>query len=170
MNKCVAGFGLIATLLSFAGVSFGQAEDKESSTIIEIGGGELSLKDGGSSFGTDFGVEVTPIEDWLELEAGVSPMFSHGLTEWETDFLFKKPFTLSENVEFMVGVGPEWDHVDVGGETNDSVSGEAVLDFMFWPWVARKFGLYLEPSYGYNFGVGHEQSLAVSGGLLIPIP
>src|SRR6516164_245501 len=31
-----------------------------------------------------------------------------GETEWETDLLFKKPFTLSDKVEFMIGVGPAW--------------------------------------------------------------
>ena len=91
-------------------------------------------------------------------------------TEWDTDFLFKKPYTLSDTVEFMFGIGPEWVHTITGGKTSDSVAGEAVLDFMFWPRADRKYGLYLEPSYDYGFGRGHEQSLSISGGLLIPIP
>ena len=41
---------------------------------------------------------------------------------------------------------------------------------MFWPWPARKLGLYLEPAYGYSFAKEHEQSLGPSAGLLIPIP
>ena len=53
-------------------------------------------------------------------------------------------------------------------ETN-SVGGEAVLDFMFWPSAKHRFGWYLEPGYEYNFGRGHEQSLGISGGLLISI-
>ncbi len=56
-------------------------------------------------------VEVTPIENWLELEAGITPLFSrHHSTEWDTDLLFKKPWTLSKKAELMVGVGPEWVH------------------------------------------------------------
>jgi len=52
----------------------------------------------------------------------------------------------------------------------DSVGGEAVLDFMFWPSRKHRFGWYLEPGYEYDFGRGHEQSAGISGGLLIAIP
>jgi hypothetical protein len=163
------GFFLTA-ILSFCALP-AIAEDSEPSAILELGGvSEFSLKDHTASFGPNLAAEVTPIEDWLELEAGVSPMFSPGRTEWQMDFLFKKPFTLSDQVEFMPGVGPEWDHAVAGGRTTDSVSAEAALDFMFWPERERRFGWYLEPSYGYSFAAGHEQSLAVSAGLLIPIP
>ena len=34
---------------------------------------------------------------------------------------------------------------------------------MFWPWPARKLGLYLEPAYGYSFDIcakSHELALA----------
>jgi hypothetical protein len=152
------------------GHAFGQPEESEPSAIVEIGGaGGWGLK-GGSAYGTDLSVETTPIPDWLELEAGTTTLFSRGQIEWDTDFLFKKPFDLSESVEFMFGVGPEWQHTVTRGGTSDTVAGEAALDFMFWPWPERKFGLYLEPGYDYGFGRGHEQSLGISGGLLIPIP
>jgi hypothetical protein len=49
------------------------------------------------------------------------------------------------------------------------VAGEAALDFMFWPARKHKFGWYLEPAYDYGFGRGHEQSIGISGGLLIAI-
>ena len=49
----------------------------------------------------------TPIENWLELEAGVLPFYSRNSTEWDTDLLFKKPWTLSPTAEFMFGIGPE---------------------------------------------------------------
>ena len=96
-------------------------------------------------------------------------MFSKGRTEWDTDLLFKKPYTLSKTAEFMFGVGPEWVNAHEHGKTSNSITGEAVLDFMFWPRHKRRFGWYLEPSYGYSFAGGHEQSLGVSGGLLIAI-
>ena len=157
--------GLLAALMLFAGNA--QGEDKEPSAIVEIGGaGEWSLRDGGASFGPSVAVEFTPIKDWLEIEAGVTPLFSGFYPEWSTDLLFKKPFTLSKTVEFMVGVGPEWTYTNGGGK----IAGEFALDFMFWPWPERKFGWFLEPTYSYSFGKGHEQSLGVSVGLLIAIP
>ena len=82
------------------------------------------------------------------------------------DLLFKKPFTLSNTVEFMIGAGPEWTYTDRGSK----VAAEFALDFMFWPWPDRKLGWFLEPTYGYSFSKGHEQAAAVSVGLLIPIP
>jgi hypothetical protein len=101
---------------------------------------------------------------------GVTPTFRHRSTEWDTDLLFKKPWTLSKKAEFMFGVGPEWIHTRGGGITTNSMAGEAALDFMFWPSAKHRFGWYLEPGYEYNFGRGHERSLGVSGGLLIAIP
>ncbi len=115
-------------------------------------------------------METTPIEDVLEVEAGIALLFSHGQTEWDADFLFKKPYTLSDTVEFMAGVGPSWSHSLSGGRTTDTFGVTAALDFMFWPWSERTYGWYMEPSYGFNFGHGHEQSLSMSIGLLIPIP
>lgn len=163
---------LVLTVFLFlcAGRAFAQSVDKEPVAIIELGGATaVNLKDATPSAGPTLAVEVTPIENWLELEAGVTPLFSRHSTEWSVDFLFKKPWTLSKKAEFMAGAGPEWVHTNEYGRTPNSVSGEAVLDFMYWPSAKRRFGLYLEPSYEYNFGRGHEQSLGISGGLLIAI-
>jgi hypothetical protein len=169
MNWSSLGLGFLGALI-FAGNAAAQSEGSEPSAIVEIGGAsEWGLK-GGSAYGTDLSVETTPIPDWLELEAGTTTQFSPGQTEWDTDFLFKKPFTLSNTIEFMFGVGPEWEHTVTHSSTTDTVAAEAALDFMFWPWAERKFGLYLEPSYDYGFGHGHEQSVSISGGILIPIP
>jgi len=161
----------LLSVLLFAGRAIGQVEEKESAAIIEVGGaGEWALTHGTPSYGPNVAVEVTPIKEWLEIEAGVTPFFSRGQTEWDTDLLFKKPFTLSKTAEFMAGVGPEWVHTSKGGIGTNSLGGEAAADFMFWPWPKRRFGWYLEPSYGYNFGRGHEQSMSVTAGLLIAIP
>ena len=170
MNKCVTQVGLVIALLLFAGNALTQPEDKEPFAIVELGGaGEWGLK-GGSSFGPTVGIEVTPIENWLELESGVTALLRHGQTEWDTDFLFKKPYTLSGSMELMFGLGPQWAHTIAHRRTTDSIGGEIVLDFMFWRSPERRSGWYLEPSYGYSFDNGHEQSLGVSAGLLIPIP
>jgi len=142
-----------------------QAEEKEPTAIVELGGaGEWSLS-GGSSFGPSAAVEFTAIKEWLEIEVGVSPLFSRGRTEWDTDLLFKKPFALSDKVEFMFGVGPQWSFSREGTK----VAGEVAADFMFWPAADRTFGWFVEPAYSYSFSRGHEQSLGASVGLLIPI-
>jgi hypothetical protein len=148
-----------------------QTADREPVAIVEVGGAaSAGLAGGGSSYGGDLAVEVTPIENWLELEAGTTPLFRRHSTEWDTDLLFKKPWTISERVEFMIGVGPEWIHTRAYGMTSNSVGGEAVLDFMFWPSAKHRLGWYVEPAYDYSFGRGHERSVGVTGGLLIAIP
>jgi hypothetical protein len=164
-------YALLASLFLWTANTSAQSVEKEPIAVVELGGAaEKTIQDGTSSFGPTVAVEVTPIEHWLELEAGVTPLFARHSTEWDTDLLFKKPWTLSKKVEFMLGVGPEWVHSNKYGITTNSVAGEAVLDFMFWPSKKRRFGWYLEPVYEYNFGRGHEQSLGISGGLLISIP
>lgn len=156
-------------LLLLAATAF--AEDKESLAVFELGAaGEWDLnKGGGSSFGPTAAVEFTVIKDWLAIETGVAPLLSPGQTEWDTDFVFKKPFELSPSVEFEVGIGPAWLHTISGGRTTDAVAAETVLDFMIWPTPDRKYGWFIEPSYTHSFSNGHEQSFGVSGGLLIPI-
>jgi hypothetical protein len=162
---------LVAFLLLCSANGFAQSVDKEPAAVLELGAApNLSLKGGGSSFGPTVAVEVTPIENWLELEAGVTPLFARRSTEWDTDLLFKKPWTLSHKSEFMFGVGPEWIHTSRYNVVTNSVGAEVALDFMFWPSGKHKIGWYLEPSYDYDFGRGHDQAVSISGGLLIAIP
>jgi hypothetical protein len=168
-----AGFVLIASLFLCSGYALAQSveAEKEPAAILELGGAAgWSLEDGGSSFGPNVAVEVTPIENWLEIETGVTALFRRHSTEWDTDLLFKKPWALSKKVEFMCGIGPEWVHTREYGITANAVAGEAVLDFMFWPSAKHRFGWYVEPGYDYSFGRGHEQSAGITGGLLIAIP
>jgi hypothetical protein len=161
-----AKFLLLASLFLYAVVGFAQ----EPAAILEVGGAASHGLNGGSSFGPDLAVEVTPIENWLELEAGTSAVFRRHSAEWSSDLLFKKPWTLSEKVEFMIGAGPEWIHARDNGVTTDSPGATVVLDFMFWPSPKHRFGWYLEPGYDYSFGRGHERSIGISAGLLIAIP
>ena len=154
---------LTVALSLFAGEAW--AEEKEPTAIVELGAaGEWDFP--GGRLGPTAAVEFTPIKNWLEIEAGVSTLFAGGQGEWSTDLLFKKPFTLSDKVEFMFGAGPEWTFSRDGTK----VAGEIAADFMFWPTSDRKYGWFLEPSYSYSFSQRHEQSLGVSVGLLIPIP
>ena len=161
---------LVLLLLATALVS-AQSAEKDPAAILELGAAaSRSIQEGAGSFGPDLAVEVTPIENWLELEAGVTPLFSSSSTEWDTDLLFKKPWTLSRKAEFMAGFDPEWVHTRQAGKSSNALAGEAALDFMFWPARRHKFGWYLEPAWDYSFAHGHEQSLGISGGLLIALP
>jgi hypothetical protein len=162
---------LLTLLFLCGGTACAQTAEKEPAAVLELGGAAgQSLQGGASSFGPTVAVEFTPIENWLELEGGVTRLFGRHSAEWDVDLLFKKPWTLSRKAEFMVGVGPEWIHASANHLVTNSVAGEAALDFMYWPSKKRRFGWYLEPAYEYDFGRGHEQSVGISGGLLIAIP
>jgi|SRR5271168_2618067 len=162
---------LLACLVFSLEKAMAQSVEKDPIAIVELGAAtSWNVKGGAATFAPDFAVEVTPIENWLELEAGTTPFFTRNTTEWDTDLLFKKPWTLSKKTEFMFGVGPEWVHTRQNGTATNSVAAEAAGDFMFWPARKHKFGWYLEPAYDYGFGRKHEQSIGMSAGLLIAIP
>jgi hypothetical protein len=159
---------LILTLFLFSVNAFAQSEP---AAVIEIGAAPgWSIAAAGGSFSPTVAIEFTPIENRLEVELGVTPTFTRHSTEWDTDILFKKPWTLSKKVEFMFGVGPEWINTWKYGIATNSVAGEVALDFMFWPAARHRFGWYLEPAYDHSFWGGREQSVGMSGGLLIAIP
>ncbi|HUO29250.1 MAG TPA: hypothetical protein VMU80_08540 [Bryobacteraceae bacterium] len=148
-----------------------QSADNEPAAVVELGGAaSRSLNQKESSYGADFAIEVTPIERWLELEMGTTPLFTRHSVEWDTDLLFKKPWTLSPGAEFMFGVGPEWVRTKAYGVTTNALGAEAVLDFMFWPSRQHKIGWYFEPSYDYSLARGHDHSVSITAGLLIAIP
>jgi hypothetical protein len=99
----------------------------------------------------------------------LSPFYTRNSTEWDTDLLFKKPWTISPKAEFMLGIGPQWVYLRQNGKSTNSIAGEVAGDFMFWPARKHRFGWFLEPSYDYSFARGHQQSIGMSGGLLIAI-
>jgi hypothetical protein len=145
--------------------------DKEPVAILELGAAtSWNFSGGAATFAPNLAAEITPIENWLELEVGVSPFYTKHSTEWDTDLLFKKPWTFSRKAEFMLGVGPQWVHLKQNGRTTNSIAGEMAGDFMFWPGGKLRLGWYLEPAYDYSFAGGHQQSIGMSGGLLIGIP
>jgi hypothetical protein len=137
-------------------------EEKDPAAILEIGAStSWNVTGGAATFAPNFAVETTPIENWLEVEAGVSPYYTHNATEWDTDLLFKKPWTLSPGAEFMMGIGPEWVYLKQNGlkqnglkqnglrqngRTTNSIAGEVAGDFMFWPAHKHRFGWFLEPA------------------------
>ena len=146
------------------------ADDKENKAILELGGAtSWNISGGTPTWAPNFAAEIEPIENWLELELGVSPFYTHNSSEWDTDLLFKKPWTLSRTAEFMFGIGPEWVHLRQNGRSTNSLAGEVAGDFMFWPTGKHRFGWYLEPAYDYSFAGGHQKSLGISFGLLIGV-
>jgi hypothetical protein len=110
-------------------------------------------------------VEITPIENLLELEFGVSALHVEDGTELSLDVLFKKPFHFSPQVEFMIGLGPSLVHVPGDGEGGTFPGVEMVLDFMFWP--RKDIGWYVEPGYDLLFHDGTQHGLGVTAGLLV---
>jgi hypothetical protein len=146
-------------------------DDKDPIAIVELGAAtSWNFTGGAAMFAPNLAAEVSPIENWLELEAGVSPFYTRNSTEWDTDLLFKKPWTISRKAEFMLGVGPQWVHLKQNGKVTNSISGELAGDFMFWPTGKHRLGWFLEPAYDYSFAGGHQQSIGMSSGLLIGIP
>ena len=144
------------------------AVDDDPRVILEVGAAlNWTISGGAATFAPSLAIETTPIENWLELEAGITPIYTRNSQEWDADFLFKKPWTLTPKAEFMIGVGPGWAHLTQKGRTSDVFSGEVAGDFMFWPTGRHHFGWFLEPAYEYNFAAGHQKSIALTAGLLI---
>jgi hypothetical protein len=138
------------------------------SFILEIGtAGEWPLNGERPNFGGTIAAEIEPIENWLELEFGLSMLATAGHTELSGDILFKKPFRLSPSVEFMIGAGPSLSRTFNGPEQGNSWSVEFALDWMFWP--TKNLGWFIEPTWSVNPKNG-QQSAAVSIGILIGFP
>jgi hypothetical protein len=115
--------------------------------------------------GGTFALELTPIEDQLELEFGITALAANGGIELPVAVLFKKPWRFSPQFEFMVGAGPEIVHA-FGPNHATFWGGEVVLDFMFWP--RTNIGWYVEPGYEFTFPAGApHHGVALTAGLLI---
>lgn len=154
--------GIVALLLPLHPANAQDEEGAEHRAVLEVGGalawdlGERTRQQGGT-----LAIEVTPIENWLELELGLSAVAAAGHTEASADLLFKKPYRLSSQSEFMFGLGPEL--VRSGQRTFWGT--EAAADFMFWP--RRDVGWYVEPGYEVVYRPGTGHAFNVAAGLLI---
>lgn len=110
-------------------------------------------------------LEFTPVEHRLEVECGLTVLAVNGGIELPLDVLFKKPWRLSPQVEFMIGAGPELVRA-FGPEHATFWGGEAVLDLMVW--TRPNIGWYVEPGYEITFRAGTpHHGLALAAGLLI---
>lgn len=99
--------------------------------------GERTIPGGTANFGATLAIETTPIEEWLELEPGITALVTSGHPELSSDLAFKKPFRLSLTAEFMVGLGPFVGRTVNGPAEGTSHGIELVLDFMFWRGKSR---------------------------------
>jgi hypothetical protein len=161
----LAAVGAGLTLVFSATIVRG--EEREHALVLEIGtAGEWPLSDR-PNFGGTFAVEATPIENWLEIEIGLTTLSTSGRTEWSGDVLFKKPFRISPTFEFMIGAGPSISKTLNGEDRDTSVSAEFALDFMFWP--TKDLGWFVEPTWSINPRNG-QQAIGVTAGILIGIP
>jgi hypothetical protein len=173
MNRSnrLGALGVAALVVLLAPQARGQAAPAQADdhrAVIEVGlAGERGLTGSTSSAGGTVAVEFTPIEDWLEMETGITMLRGGGRNEIAVDLLFKKPWRLSATSEFMAGLGPEVSH-HFGAGAGTSVATEVIGDWMFWP--TKNVGWYLEPSYSFTAFSGGERSVGISAGLIVGIP
>jgi hypothetical protein len=133
--------------------------------VFELGvAGDWERGESGQTGGT-VAFEVTPIEHWLELEAGVTAVTAGDGIETAVDLLFKKPWQPSARFEVMIGAGPELVHAP-GPDGGTFWGAEGVLDLMFWP--TKRVGWYVEPGYEIVWRQGTPRHGAgMAAGLLI---
>lgn len=73
--------------------------------VLELGAAaEREISERASHLGPAVGIEVEPIENWLEIELGATTYKARGATDWELELPFKKPFRLTSSVEMMPGL------------------------------------------------------------------
>jgi len=161
----ISALPMLAPVSAFAD----EEEAQNYVAILELGAtGEREISERTSHIGPAVGIEIEPIENWLELEFGASTYRSRGATNLELELPFKKPLRLSSTVELMPGLGPTWSHSTQPGEPPSNWGAEAVIDLFFWR--TKRFGWYMEPSYGINFGNGNKKSAALTGGAFFAVP
>lgn len=167
----VGGTLALCALLSFAHTFAATDESAEGdhAAVLEFGvTGEREISERVSHIGPAVGIEIEPIENWLEIELGASTYRSQGATNWELELPFKKPFRLSSTIEIMPGLGPTWNHTTEPGARSSVWGTEAVIDLFFWR--SKRFGWYLEPSYGISLDNGNKKSAALTCGIFFAVP
>jgi hypothetical protein len=151
----------VVALLPFTDAT--SAEEKEPVAVVELGGASAWNIPGRAAFGPSAAVEFEPIKNYLVMEAGMTPYFDNGgHAVWDFDLFFRHSFALSKKAEFEPGIGPSF-------STSGRVGAAASFEFMIWPWQERKFGWFVDPTYGVSFAPGHQQSFGLTVGILVGI-
>jgi hypothetical protein len=128
-----SSLGFSASAQDFKGPAWAHRADHDHTFILEFGAAaDWEPADGSIHKGGTFALEFTPIEGKLELECGITALAANGGVEVPVDVLFKKPWRLSPQFEFMIGAGPEIVHA-FGPNHATFWGAQAVLDFMVWP-------------------------------------
>ena len=105
-NKLAVSAAVLCLTLTFGAPGAVAQDDREHALVLKMGpAGEWPSHDR-ANFGGTFAVEKTIIENWLEIEVGLTALGTNGQTELSGDIIFKKPFHISPTFEFMVGGGP----------------------------------------------------------------
>ena len=151
----------VVTILSVI-ASASTVEAQNRGWVLEIGpAAEWPLQGDTPNYGANIAVEREVIEGWLEIELGMSGLWTAGRGELSWDLLFKKPFTLSPAVELMVGAGPSFSQPTNGSAGAASLS--FALDLMVWP--KPRIGWFVEPTFSVTPGTG-QTSLGATAGVL----
>jgi hypothetical protein len=131
-KSILAAAGLCLALVFGAAGAVAQ-DDREHALVLKMGAAGEWASHERANFGGTFAVEKALIENWLEIEAGLTSLSTTGRTELSGDIIFKKPFRISPTFEFMIGVGPSISRTLNGEDQSTIVSAAFTLDFMFWP-------------------------------------
>jgi hypothetical protein len=171
MAKHAAVVLALSALLQIAASLAATGDDarQDHGAVFELGfDEEREISERISHLGPAVGIEIEPVENWLEIELGAATYRNQGVRSWELELPFKKPFRLSSTIEIMPGLGPTWTSAARLGGRATSWGAEAVIDLFFWR--TRRKGWYLEPSYGIELGGGNAKSAALSGGIFFSLP
>jgi len=153
-------WGLVAVLAALAIAGPAQAEER--GWVLEMGpAAEWALQGETPNYGLNIAVEREVIDGCLEIELGMSGLWTAGRGELSWDLLFKKPFTLSPTVELMVGAGPSFSQPTNGDTGTASIS--FALDLMVWP--QKRMGWFVEPTFSVTPGNG-QTSIGATAGVL----
>jgi hypothetical protein len=154
---CMAWTATAVVLLLWGAAVHAQDESTEHALVLETGpAAEWPLHRDRPDYGGNIAAESEVIDNWLELEFGITGLGTSGHGEVSGDLLFKKPFRLSPTVELMVGAGPSVTQTLSGRDKGTSTSAEFVLDFMFWP-------RYVEPAWSITPGTGQKSLVSPVG-------
>jgi hypothetical protein len=106
-----------------------RAEDKEPFALIELGAArERSSQEASTVPNLPFRSSFLSSTIGLKSRSVSRRCFGRVRRSGRPDVLFKKPFTLSDKVEFIVGVGPQFSYATFGGGTK--VAAEVLLEWM----------------------------------------
>src|SRR6266852_1291888 len=155
-NKLVLAAAGLCLAVVFGAAGAVAQDDREHAFVLKMGpAGEWPSHEG-ANFGGTVAIEKSIIENWLEIEAGLTMLGTTGQRELSGDIIFKKPFRISPNFEFMIGVGPSISRTLNGEDQSTTVSAAFTLDFMFWP--TPNVGWFVEPTWTVNPRNGHNHS------------